>query len=131
MSAEMFDNIDIKPCLKCCRFNHSEKKFKNNITCLFCSGDHNYCDCKNFSKKEKTLSCTICICSNNKYKTKFKTDHAPNDTINCMILNNKIKKYVSDKEYPQQPDIPRYLGKIMKNKKSDLHKKDNLDLATK
>ena len=87
--------------------------------CLFCGGTHNYTKCEN---KDKTLACTDCKYSNTKLNTNYEINHSPNDTENCMFLKNKIKLYITDMEYPTTPEVPKYLGKIVKNKKEN---KDN------
>lgn len=88
-SCKVYDAVDVYRCFKCNEFNHSSKKCKNQQSCPICSGNHELKDCQSTQKK-----CSNCIKHNNKFNTKFPTDHAVWDSTKCNCykhLKNKAK----------------------------------------
>lgn len=105
---KLYDIVESKPCYKCGRFNHKASKCENDDCCLKCSGEHltKNCNLKNKSK------CANCFYSNENYNTKHKTDHLANDSKECQIFKTKIRKYINSVDYPIEPIIPRFHGKV-------------------
>ena len=109
----VYDDINLKPCVKCGRFGHSWKKCTNNIVCILCSGNHEYKKCKSQEHK-----CVDCIYSNEKYNLDNDTNHIVSDTYNCEYLKYKIKTMLTTTAYPERPTIPRYVDNTGMNLKS-------------
>ena len=108
-----YDDINFKICKKCCRYNHSDNKCRNTPTCLHCAGSHELSNCVN---KETNPLCTNCKYTNDKYNTKHDTNHSSHDTEKCAILNNKIRKYIQNFDYPIAPNIQSLLRVKIKKK---------------
>lgn len=99
----VYDHINVTTCYNCGRLGHSGKKCKNKAVCIKCTGNHKTSECKS-NKNE----CINCIYSNEKYNTKYDSNHLPLDMENCEILKNKIKKYVEATDYPIKPTLPTW-----------------------
>ena len=52
------------------------------------------------------MVCVNCLYSNDKYNTKYDTNHYPSDMEKCDILKNKRKKYIDSTDYPLNPTLP-------------------------
>ena len=101
-----YDDLNLKPCVKCGRFGHSWKKCELRC-CLKCGGEHEFNECN-----VKTLKCTNCMYSNTKYAKNYDVNHMVTDTNKCEHLKFRISKYTSSTDYPIDPEIPRYLANL-------------------
>lgn len=108
-----YDVINVKPCFNCGRVGHSATKCPNPVVCLKCAGKHKTFSCDNANKDE----CVNCRYSNDKYGTRYKTDHVAVDSTQCEILKTKIRKFITSTSYEVTPTIPRFLGKVGNHKK--------------
>ena len=103
----VIDDIDLKICTHCLRFNHNKNKCTKTTTCLNCAGNHNIAECSVVD----IFKCTSCVYSNEKYGTAHNTQHCVTDTEKCLILRCKIKKNIQLIDYPFTPFIPSFLFK--------------------
>ena len=62
--------------------------------------------------------CKLCLCKQ-KFNLNEEVNYKSNDTENCPILNNKIKRKIKDTDYAIEPIIPPFLGKKIKKDKKD------------
>ena len=107
-NCKVYDEINLKPCFNCGRYGHNGNKCRNDKVCLKCSESHNSINCN----KTGELCCVNCVFHNNKFNTNYDVQHVANDSHCCQVLKNKIKKYIEMTDYPTNPTIPRFIGKI-------------------
>ena len=88
--ADIYKNINVKPCANSAGFGHNSAKCKNKITCLRCAGAHKTELCNS----ENNLKSANCFFINNKYTTNYNFNHESTDSDMCDILKNKIKNYI-------------------------------------
>lgn len=69
--------------------------------------------------------------NNNKYKTKYDTNHSVNDTNKCASLRKKVNNLISNSNYKIMPVVPNYLGSfnINKNNKNNVFNKQAVNIA--
>ena len=94
----MYDEINLKPYFNCGRYGHSGHKCRNEKICSKCSESHNTINCNKTTK----LCCVNCVFQNNKFKTNYDVKHEANDSHCCLVLKNKIKKYIETTDYPMR-----------------------------
>ena len=104
-----YDDIDIKICKKCSRYNHDFNKCENNNCCLHCAEAHDKCP-----NQQKPEICANCLYFNQKFNKENDVNHKYNDTIKCTALKNIIKRKISSKDYPINPVFPKFLGEKIK-----------------
>jgi len=85
-------------CFHCLGYGHTsnrclQKEKKPN--CLHCAKDHQVKDCENVEKKPK---CINCLNSNEKFKTKYNTEHRANSE-NCKVTKKRLKMLMENIDY--------------------------------
>nr|CAI5855613.1 unnamed protein product [Callosobruchus analis] len=90
------DHVRLLRCYKCSGLGHSEKICKSNIICPACTGSHHLKNCTSHA-----LKCINCERSNDKYKTKFDTNHSSIDMNSCSALQNYIHRLKSNIAYEE------------------------------
>lgn len=82
------ESFHILRCYKCNKYGHLVKECKSAVTCPQCAGEHPLKECSN-----KELKCINCFQNNNKFKTKYSTNHSVlDDACPCFIkLVNRAK----------------------------------------
>ena len=95
-------------CFNCAGFNHNGKKCNNMPKCIFCVGNHVAKNCSD----GRQYRCDNCTYANEKYGTKYKTDHMACDSQACEILKKKLKISIGNTDYPIKPIIPKYIGPV-------------------
>lgn len=91
------EDTHILRCFKCQGYNHNSNICKNVEACLKCAGTHSIKDCKS-----SQIKCKNCLTSNNKYNTKFSTQHHSND-IGCNIYLRQMQKLRLNTAYSIEP----------------------------
>lgn len=112
---KMYDIINLSVCFKCGRLNHNSRNCKNETKCLKCAGKHptNKCD-------SSSLKCVNCDFYNEKFGQNKCTNHHPNDTASCEYLKHRLQKLLNKMDYPILPKVPKLLGKIPGQGKTDI-----------
>lgn len=75
-----YEDLEIPRCFHCQGFFHKKQDCRNKLVCPLCSDEHE----ENACPKRKKC-CNNCLISNEKYKTKYSTDHFATD-FNCPVL---------------------------------------------
>lgn len=105
---KVFDDFNVSLCYNCSGINHSGKKCKNAPKCIYCAGNHVAKNCN----ANELVKCVNCSFANDKYNTKYNTDHMACDLQSCEILKKKLNIAIQNINYPNKPDLPRYIGPI-------------------
>ncbi|CAH1106619.1 unnamed protein product [Psylliodes chrysocephalus] len=87
------DHLRIIKCKKCHSFGHTEKTCTSTVKCIMCSNDHDSKQCNSTHRK-----CINCTSNNNKFRTKFDTNHSANDKA-CLVYKNYIQHLQSKINY--------------------------------
>lgn len=88
----IYEDIGIQRCFKCQEFFHRSENCQNNIACCCCGENHDLRQCP-----KETTKCANCEKANNKYGTRYKTNHQASDISKCSsyqyhlnIIRSKI-----------------------------------------
>lgn len=83
-----YEDLNLNRCFKCKGYRHSAKKCNNNNTCGRCAKEHTDSECNNIEK-----NCINCVRSNQRYKSKYDTNHSVYDTDRCStyLLLEKLQ----------------------------------------
>lgn len=89
----VYEDLSIPKCFNCQGFFHKKNNCTSKLVCSYCSEEHQFNECN-----KVTASCKNCIISNNKYKTKYSTNHRC-DSEECSTLNYHINVMKSKINY--------------------------------
>lgn len=81
----VYEELNLKRCFKCCGYGHNSKKCNNKIRCGYCGDEH---ETKSCDQKDR-LKCVNCVESNEKYKTKRNWKHAALDSDKCDTFKSR------------------------------------------
>lgn len=104
-SLRAFDDLNVQPCISCCRFGHSSKKCSNDKMCMRCAGNHTVFECAKIKGKNFQNKCANCSFYNYKFNKNLSTNHSAYDLDKCEALKNRIKKITDCTDYPIAPVI--------------------------
>lgn len=96
---QVYDDFNINPCYKCCKYGHSAKQCRNNICCKYCSDEHDSRNCTNTGN----LRCKNCLDSNHRYNMKLRTTHSAFDRKACVTYKHLVKRVIQATNYPYSP----------------------------
>lgn len=90
----IYDDFNINRCFKCCNYFHTAAKCLGKQVCSKCGGDHRSLDCQS-----QTLNCTNCSTANQKFQTKYPTNHACYDLQSCSVFRKIYQNRIKSTDY--------------------------------